>query len=150
VSSIIGKLMHPSVIQFGWDGGVLYKSLSRAFESFVLYVVPDVGHSSEDEEGAPSDIVFCSPDILSDTPPPNHDVSVVDPEFTQLTLAMYMSLEGIVSNHGLIVVPGGDDVDRCQTLLSEMANEGTTKSTRGAFNEVIIYEVCDRKMVRLL
>jgi len=150
VSSIIGKSVRPSVIQFGWDGGTLNTSLERAFESFKLYVVPNKGHGPEDEEGAPAAITFCDPDILNCSPLSGHDFSVVDPEFEQLTLAMYMSLEGTVANHGLIVIPGGNNVDRCCSLLSEMAHEGTTKSKRGARSKVIIYETCDGKMIELL
>jgi len=150
ISSVIGKSMTPRVVQFGWDGGVLYESLTRAFSSFKLDVVPDFGHSSEDEEGAPADVNFCSPDLIQNSPEKGHDFSVVDPEFKQLSLALYMSLEGIVAENGLIVVPGGEDTPRCRQLLYEMVQEGTIKCNSGTYSSVLIYEIHNGKMVEML
>lgn len=150
VSSIVGKSMTPSVVQFGWDGGSLYESLDRAFSSFKLAVVPGEDHTEEDEEGAPEDIRFCSPNLLEEIPGKDFDFAVVDPNFFSLNLAFYMSLEGIVAENGLIVVPEGDEVERCRELLHEMAREGTTKCANGSHGKVRIFEVHDGRMIEML
>lgn len=150
VSSIIGKSAAPAVIQFGWDGGILYDSLKKAFGSFELDVVPDPGHTEEDEEGAPEDIVFCDPDLLGSSPGGGYDVAVIDPCFECLSLAIYMSVEGVVSENGYIVIPDGDRIPRCRNLLHEMVVEGTTKCVGGSHGRVRIYEVHNNKMVEML
>ena len=150
VSSVIGKSATPTVIQFGWDGGILYDSLKKAFKSFELDVVPDPGHTEEDEEGAPEDIAFYDSNLITESPGEGYDVAVVDPNFMALNLAIYMSVEGVVAENGYIVIPGGDEVERCHELLHQMVMEGTTKCVGGAHGRVRIYEVHEGRMVEML
>jgi len=150
VSSIVGKSMEPSVIQFGWNGGSLYESFERGFESFNLDVVPEKWHTDDDFDGAPESISFLDPDILNVSPHDGYDIAVVDSSFDLLTLALYMSLEGIVSENGFVVVPGSNKNPRCRSLLKEMIREGTIKSCGGTSGDVHIYEVHNGVMVEML